>query len=444
MAEADLMTLNAVEAAAEIARGALSSERYVRAFLERIAASDGDVQAFIHFDHDYAIQQARARDKERSEGRMLGPLHGIPVVLKDIFDTVDFPTENGSKVYSGRKPKQDATTVTRLRAAGAVILGKTVTTECAYYFPGATHNPHDLTRTPGGSSSGSAAAVAAGMAPLALGSQTNGSVIRPAAFCGVIGMKPTHGLISRARVLALSGHLDHVGVFANSLSDVVFALDVLAGSDPDDPDTNGVAKPNFVEALTGSAKLPRLAFVRTPIWEKADASTRAAFENLAKQLGSAIVEIKLPERFVDGWPAQRTIMAVDMAKNLGPAIERGGEKKSSEILRKLLAEGRGIQPERYRAAVEEAQALSMMFDEQFRDFDAIVTPATIGVAPPIETTGDPMFCTLWTLLGVPAISLPLLSGEGGLPLGVQLVARKGEDVRLLRAADWLMRKLKHS
>ena len=438
----ELKTLSAVDAAAKIASGALSSEQYVQACLAQIVARDGDVRAFVRLAADYAIQQARERDKQRIEGRTLGALHGIPVALKDIFDTVDFTTENGSKLYTDRKPKQDATAVARLRAAGAVILGKTVTTECAFYFPGATRNPHDPTRTPGGSSSGSAAAVAAGMVPLGLGSQTNGSVIRPAAFCGVIGMKPSHGLISRARVLALSGHLDHVGVFANTLPDVTLALDVLVGSDPDDPDTNGVEKSSFAHALTGSAKEPRLAFVRTPIWNKADPSTRTAFENLAKKLGSAIVEIELPGRFADAWPAHRTIMAADMAKNLGPAAERGGKEKSSEILRNFLAEGRGIQPERYRAAVEEAEGLSAMFDEQFKDFEGILTPAAIGVAPSIETTGDPMFCTLWTLLGVPAISLPLLRGDGGLPLGVQLVGCKGEDERLLRTADWLMRKLK--
>jgi Asp-tRNA(Asn)/Glu-tRNA(Gln) amidotransferase A subunit family amidase len=438
----ELTTLSAVDAAAKIASGALSSEQYVQTCLTQIAARDGDVRAFVHIDPNYAIQQARARDKQKSEGGALGVLHGIPVAVKDIFDTVDFPTENGTKLDAGRKPARDAEAVARLRAAGAVILGKTVTTECAYFFPGATRNPHDLARTPGGSSSGSAAAIAAGMVPLAIGSQTNGSVIRPAAFCGVIGMKPSHGLVSRARVLALSGHLDHVGVFANLLSDIVLAMGVLAGNDPDDPDTNGVAKPNFTEALSGSVSEPRLAFVRTPVWDKADAYTRNAFENLAKQLGGAIVEIKLPDRFADAWPAHRTIMAVDMAKNLGEAVERGGEQKSSEILRKLMAEGRTVQPERYRAAIEEAESLSAMFDEQFKDFDGIVTPATIGVAPSIETTGDPVFCSLWSLLGVPAISLPLLMGEGGLPLGVQLVARKSEDARLLGVANWLTEKFK--
>jgi len=440
----DPASLTVSEAAQEIAMGSLSSQELTRACLGRIEAIDGEVRAFIHLNPQYAIEQARKRDEERSAGDILGPLHGVPVAIKDIFDTMDFPTENGSKVYAGRKPQRDAAAVTRLRGAGAVILGKTVTTECAYFYPGATRNPHDLARTPGGSSSGSAAAVVTGMAPLALGSQTNGSVIRPAAFCGVIGMKPTHGMVSRARVLALSSHLDHVGVFANSLADIALTFGVLAGSDRDDPDTEKVAKPDFEHALGDGPQEPRLAFVHTPMWSRADASTRDAFENLAKQLGSAIIAADLPDRFAEAWSAHRTIMSADMAKNLGPAIAQGGEKNSSAILRKFLDEGQKVTPTQYRTAIEAASTLRTMFDEQFKDFDGVITPASVGVAPSIETTGDPVFCTLWTLLGVPAVSLPLLKGEKGLPLGVQLVGRKDEDARLLRAADWLMWKLKWS
>ena len=442
MAEDKLTILSAVDAAAKIARRELSSEQYVGAYLDRIAARDRDVRAFIHYDPDHAIRQSQARDQEQREGKKLGPLHGIPVAVKDIFDTADFPTENGTKLDLGRKPSKDAEAVARLRGAGAVILGKTVTTECAYFFPGPTRNPHDFTRTPGGSSSGSAAAVAAGMAPLAIGSQTNGSVIRPAAFCGVIGLKPSHGLVSRARVLALSAHLDHVGVFANYLSDVALTMDVLAGSDPDDPDTKGVSKPNFAGALASGFKVPRLAFLRTPVWNKADASTRVAFENLSSQLGNAIVEMELSKRFADAWPAHRTIMAVEMAKNLGDAVDRGGEQKSSETLRKIMDEGRRIPAERYRAAMEEREILARDFAKEFKGFDGVITPAAIGVAPSIETTGDPIFCSLWSLLGVPAISLPLLTGESGLPLGVQVVGHKGEDARLLNVAGWLIEKLK--
>src|SRR5712691_8826661 len=245
MADDGLVTLTATEAAAEIARGAMSAEDYSRACLDRIAAVDGDIKAFAHVDRDHVLAQARALDERRAERRSTGPLHGIPVAIKDIIDTADYPTELGSPIGAGRRPRNDAAVVARLRAAGAVIIGKTVTTEFAYYHPGPTRNPHDRARTPGGSSSGSAAAVAAQMVPLALGSQTNGSTIRPAAFCGVLAIKPSHGLVSRAGVLALSRKLDHIGAFARSLADLALILDVIAGHDPADPDTRPYAVPDF-------------------------------------------------------------------------------------------------------------------------------------------------------------------------------------------------------
>src|SRR5262245_58007241 len=213
MADDALVTLTATEAAAEIARGAMSAVDYSRACLARIEATDGEIKAFVHLDREHVLAQARALDERRTHGYPLGPLHGIPVAIKDIIDTADYPCELGSPLCAGRRPWHDATVVAKLRAAGAVVVGKTVTTEFAYFHPGPTRNPHDPTRTPGGSSSGSAAAVAAHMVPLALGSQTNGSVIRPAAFCGVFAIKPSHGLISRAGVLPLSRHLDHLGAF---------------------------------------------------------------------------------------------------------------------------------------------------------------------------------------------------------------------------------------
>src|SRR6185312_381868 len=259
---ADLASLTASEAAREIAKRAITAEDLMRACLARILERDGDVRAFIHLSPDFAIQQARDRDREQQAGRALGPLHGVPVAIKDIFDTVDFSTENGWRLHKGRKPSRDAAAVARLRRAGAIVIGKTVTTECAYFYPGATRNPHDLARTPGGSSSGSAAAVAAGMVPLALGSQTNGSVIRPAAFCGVVGGKPSHGLISRARVLLLSRSLDHVGVFARSVADIALAYDILAGNDPDDPDTLEAARPEFrAELKNGEEAAPKFALI---------------------------------------------------------------------------------------------------------------------------------------------------------------------------------------
>ncbi len=435
----ELIELTALEAAERIAIGELSAEDYVGACIERIAAADGEVRAFVHHDPDNALAQARALDERQESGAPLGPLHGIPVAIKDIFDTGDYPTECGSPLLKGRRPARDCAAVARLREAGAVIIGKTVTTEFAYFHPGATRNPRDLERTPGGSSSGSAAAVAAGMVPLAIGSQTNGSVIRPAAFCGVYGLKPTHGTISRNGALILSRALDHVGVFGRSLADTALILDVLAGHDPEDSDTRALAAAAFLETLADELpRQPRLAFVRTPVWDKADAETRAAFEALVASFGDAVATVDASGDYSAAWDDHRVVMAVDMAHNLGPIVARGDVNASSAALRTLLAEGSNVSAVRYLAARAAAPRYAAGFDGIFDEFDAIITPATVGVAPKGTATGSPLFCTLWSLTGLPALALPLLTGEGGMPLGVQLVGARGDDARLLRTANWLV------
>src|SRR5258708_38622353 len=272
-----MTALTATEAAGEIARGAISAEDYTAACLDQIAAVESQVHAFAHLDPEYALKEARELERIRSNGGRIGPLHGIPVGIKDIFDTAAYPTECGTRIFAGRRPGADATAVRKLREAGAVIIGKTVTTEFAYFHPGKTRNPHDVQRTPGGSSSGSAAAVAAGMVPLAIGSQTNGSMIRPAAFCGVFGVKPSHGLISRAGALTLSRTLDHVGAFARSVEDLALILDALTGQDPADPDSRPYASASFRASVADPPPLPpSFAFVRTPVWDKADAEARSA------------------------------------------------------------------------------------------------------------------------------------------------------------------------
>jgi len=436
----DLTALTATEAAPEIARGAISAEDYMAACLERIAAVESEVRAFVHLDPDRALAQARALDRMKADGERIGPLHGIPIGIKDIFDTADYPTEYGSPIFAGRRPDADATAVRKLREAGAVIIGKTVTTEFAYFHPGKARNPRDLNRTPGGSSSGSAAVVAAGMVPLAIGSQTNGSVIRPAAFCGVFAVKPSHGLISRGGALMLSRNLDHVGAFARSIEDLALILDVLVGQDSADPDSRPYASPSFrVSAAEVPPIAPSYALVRTPMWDKADGDTRSAIEDLAKELGAR--EVDLPDDYRAAWEAQRIIMATDMAHNLGAFLERGGE--ASKQFRDLIAEGRKVTAVRYLAAVRDARRYAdgmMGIFEQFAD--AIITPSARGVAPlGIEATGDPVFCTLWSLIGFPSLNLPLLANDAGLPIGVQLVGAPGRDERLLRTGRALVQQL---
>lgn len=442
MADAALSDLTATQAAAEIARGAMSAEDYTRACLARIEQVEGEIRAFAHLDPNHAIAQARECDERKAQGAALGPLHGVPVAIKDIIDTQDYPTEFGSALYVGRRPYHDATVVSKLRSAGAVIIGKTVTTEFAYFSPGKTRNPHDTERTPGGSSSGSAAAVAAGMVPLAIGTQTNGSIIRPASFCGVFAVKPSHGLISRKGVLPLSRALDHVGPYARTLDDLALILESLAGFDPEDEDTRSVAVPQFRKAVTEKFPLePRFAFVRTPIWDQADQATKTAFEQFVQKLGPACYELDLPERYAGAWDALRSIMAADMAHRFGPVADQRGEGVS-QVMRDLIPEGRKVTATSYLAALDQARSLATGLNDLFVECNAIITPATVGVAPRgLEATGNPAFCSLWTLTGLPALSLPLLEGEDGLPLGVQLVGAKNDDARLFRTANWLVNKV---
>ena len=291
----------------------------------------------------------RPADDHRKQGKATGPLHGVPVGIKDIFDTGDMPTEFGSKLWAGRTPRRDAAAVARLRAAGAVILGKTVTTEYAYFNPGKTRNPHNPDHTPGGSSSGSAAAVAALMVPGAIGSQTNGSVIRPAAFCGVVGFKPTHGLIPRSGALLLSRALDHVGVFARSVDDAALLAEMLAGFDEEDPDTRPLARPPFVDVAASEPPLPpRFAFVRSPAWKHAEKVTTEAFAELVEALGEQVSEVEIGPGFDRAIDMHRTVMEVEMAHNLHRDFEQGGDSLS-KVLRALIERGRKVLGRRLHA-----------------------------------------------------------------------------------------------
>ena len=435
--------LSAAEAARRIRDGILTSEELVQGCLEQIRALEPRVQAWQFLDEEHALAQARALDERKRNGEPLGPLHGVPVGVKDIIDTADMPTENGTVLHKGRTPRDDAGVVTQLRAAGAIILGKTVTTECAYFNPGKTRNPHNPEHTPGGSSSGSAAAVAASMVPLALGSQTAGSVIRPAAFCGVYGFKPTHGLIPRHGILQLSRTLDHVGMFARSIDDVALLLEQLQGYDERDPDTRPRARVEYQKISNEEPPLqPMFAFIKTPHWERADADLKEAYAELQEALGAQIEEVELFPSASEGWDWQRTIMEAEMSSNL-EALWLAGKDKLSERLRSLMERGRETRVIDYQRTLRRIAPTIESFDELFRErYDAILTPPALGTAPRgLGATGDPAFCVLWTLLGMPAITLPLMQGANGLPLGVQLVGRRNYDARLLRTARWLEKKV---
>ena len=435
----DLHLLSASEAARLIRHGLISSEQLVEACLARIREVEPQVQAWTFLDEGYALVQARALDELRLSGRAIGPLHGIPVGIKDIFDTADMPTNCGSVLYVGRTPSRDAAAVTRLRAAGAVIMGKTVTTEFAYFSPGKTRNPHNPEHTPGGSSSGSAAAVAASMVPLALGSQTNGSTIRPAAYCGVIGFKPTYGLISRHGALALSRTLDHVGLFANSVEDIALLAEQIAGYDENDPDTRPRARIPFTEIAAEEPPLPPMfAFIKTPHWQSVDEDTREGLAEIIDTLGNQVEEVELFPSAGDAWQWHQSIMSAEMAYNLEREWRTGGARLS-EQLRAQIERGGEVRAADYLDAIGRIKLVNDSFIELFQQrYDAILTPAAPGAAPKgLDSTGDPSFCTLWTLCGMPALSLPLLQSSAGMPLGVQLVGPRYGDARLLRTARWL-------
>lgn len=442
---ADGERLTATRIVALLGAGEASPEDIVRLHLEQAGRCEPDVQAFEALDPDYALGQARDLIARRRAGAPAGPLFGVPVGVKDVFDTADLPTGYGSALHAGHRPVRDSTAVARLRSADGIVLGKTVTTEFAYYTPGKTRNPHDPARTPGGSSSGSAAAVAAGMVPVALGTQTNGSVIRPASFCGVYGFKPSHGLISRRGVLCLSRRLDHVGVFATTLDDVALMCDVLAGHDPEDEDTRPRALPDFTTAARAEPPLPpRFAMLRTPFWSRADETTRQAFDELADLLGEQCAQVELPDWAAAIADRQQTLMAVDMAFNLATDLRRGGDVLS-ERLHAQLAAGREVPALDYLQAQAFADRLGNALAEIFEEFDAIITPASPGVAPRgLQATGDPVFCSMASMTGVPALSMPLMTGEDDMPLGVQLIGARGDDARLLRTARALLRHIERS
>jgi Asp-tRNA(Asn)/Glu-tRNA(Gln) amidotransferase A subunit family amidase len=422
-----LHDLSASAAAAAIARGETTSQALVESCLEHIESRDALVSAWVYVDADLALAAARDADAAREAGTRLGPLHGVPVGIKDIFDTADMPTECGSALYRGRRPDADAAAVAMLRDAGAVILGQTVTAELALSAPGATANPLDLKRTPGGSSSGSAAAVADRMVPLAIGSQTTGSVIRPASYCGILGFKPSFDAIPTAGMHILAQPLDHVGVFARDVADVVLVAGVLMRAQTGERDSSHAG-----EGM-------RIGVVRAPVWEQASVDARGRFDDWAGDLEGGD-DVDLGAAFDEAVACQRLILDANLAANLGAAYgSRPGDLK--RITRERVRSGLTIGASAYIRSMARVEEQRARLRQVFRDYDALVTLAAPGEAPlGLASTGNAVFSAIWTLMGVPAIALPLLQGEHGLPIGVQVIGAQGTDAKLLGIAERIVKR----
>jgi len=394
--------------------------------LRQIEAREPVVRAFAHHDPDLVRRSAAALHRHPAPT----PLRGLPVGIKDLLDTADQPSEFGSPIYAGRRPSADAAVVTRLRAAGALILGKTVSTEFALFHPGPTRNPVDPRHTPGGSSSGSAAATADKMVTVAIGTQTAGSVIRPASFCGVVGFKPTYGAINRGGVKVISPSLDTVGLFGRHVADVAAVFQAVREGGHEDP--RGTLPPT---------RRRRVGFLRTTEWESAAPETRLALEQLVSDLGALgydIVEASLPGDFDQLMAAQVTVMETETARSLEVEF-REQRDLLSDSANAVIERGRARTAQDYAEALSLATRCRELLVDVFHDLDAVLTPAAVGEAPAgLAFTGDPIFCRVWTLLHCPAISLPLLHGPHGLPVGVQVVGPPGADDSLLGLAEELM------
>jgi Asp-tRNA(Asn)/Glu-tRNA(Gln) amidotransferase A subunit family amidase len=411
--------LSATEALRQMRAGALAPVELLESCLERIAAREGVVHAFVHFDAE-AARAALAR-------ALPGPLHGLPIGVKDILDVAGMPAGYGSPIWQGHRPHADAAAVAWARAAGAMVLGKTVTTEFAFRTPGPTTNPHDPRRTPGGSSSGSAAGVADCFFPFAFGTQTGGSVIRPAAFCGVVGYKPSFGLIPRHGIKLLSDDLDTIGVLARSVADCALLAGAAARRDLGDPDL----RPD---------RPPRVGLCRSPNWPKAAPETQSALERAATALGAAgafVTPRELPDAFAALNAAHPVVMLAQGARCLGwELLERRAQL--SDVLREHLEQGAAQPAAALEAALATFARLQGAFPEAMEGLDVLLTPSTPGEAPlGLESTGDPVFNHIWTALHVPCVTVPAGEGPNGAPLGVQVVGRRGDDAALLKWARWI-------
>jgi Asp-tRNA(Asn)/Glu-tRNA(Gln) amidotransferase A subunit family amidase len=425
--EQRLNQLTASEIVAAVIAGRTTCEAIVRACLDRVAAREPDVQAWAYLDPDHAIAQARAFDRSGARG----PLAGVPFGVKDIIDTVDMPTEWGTPIHRGRRTDRDAACVALTRKAGGILLGKTVTTEFANLHPGPTRNPHDLTRTPGGSSSGSAAAIADLMVPLSLGTQTTGSTIRPASFCGVVGYRPTWGEHRLHGVMEASGSLDTLGILARSLDDIALYRDVLLGIPP--------------EPIAEIEHAPRVGLCRTHNWAQVEPTTQRLIEDAASRLaraGASVADVALPDDFARLNEAHRWISSFEFARTFTWEIAHHWDEISETLRTGRLADGLSCSFERYVEMQELAESCRRRMDAVWDDYDILLTPSAVGEAPVgLAAFAGAPFYMMWTVLHLPTVTLPLFTGPNGMPVGAQVLARRRHDRKLFACARWLYRRL---
>jgi len=434
----DIFSLKVEELVEKIKDAQISSVELCQIYIDRINKFEKDVKAWAHFDKKLLLEKAAEADEHRRLGKPLGPLHGIPVAVKDIVGTLDMPTECGTVIRKGKSYSQNAEIIELLISAGAIVMGKTATAELAYLGPAKTTNPHDYSRTPGGSSSGSAASVASFMAPLSVGSQTGGSIIRPASYCGVVGYKPTYGLISRNGVLKTSEKLDHVGVFGRSVEDVALLAKTLIKKDKFDTASVHYSAENMLnETKKGPLFEPKFIFYKTDYWKLVEKKSRESFEYFIKSFKKNIEVFDTPSYFKDIHKYHQIIYDTDLANNFSLYFKKY-KKKLSKIMQDAIIRGNKHSAKDYAEAVDFMKRSYESYEEVFEDYHGVLSPASPGVAPKsLKTTGTAEFNKVWSYLGTPCISLPLLQGENNLPLGVQLIGAKYDDQRFLGVANWL-------
>ena len=437
---------SALQMADMVRRGETNAENLVRDSLDLIEKTDNQLKAWAYVDTTGAIASAKMLDEIRDSGRALGPLHGVPIGLKDIIDTADMPTEYGTLAFDGHQPNRDATIVSKLKEAGAVILGKTVTTPFAFMDPSETRNPNNVEYSPGGSSSGSAAAVSAGHVPIAIGTQTNGSVIRPASFCGVFGFKPSLGMVPRSGVLQTSQTLDQVGVFSRYYEDVALISDIISEYDPNDANSFCRPRPNMLDGVCSRPeKTPKLLWFEMPYFKSISEDCLEGMDKVISALGGCVSkkdgESSVFEAFLE---AQKVIHHFEISRNL-LNVRRNSSKLLSPQLNKALSMGSKIDLKDYHQSLTQKDAAISYFQDFFGEIDAIIAPSSLGEAPLLSerNTGNPVCSTIWTLCGFPCLTIPALVSKNDMPIGVQLIGKPECDDKLLGIGGWFLEKLKN-